>query len=370
MVVVDQEYTHALDPLRTQTMLQLQQCSPPPELVFMEAPQRDMEPQSEHQAASPPETDAQVAVDAASRRSARVLCGIWELPEHVAPAECSLVWVGSSSPALLRTLMSLPSHSDGSPISCAQYEPVTRCWSPSADQKEDAARLLKRRYYLVERAKDASIVGIIAGTLSVAGARHALDRVRRLAEAAGKKTYTFLVGKPNPAKLGNFPEVGVFVTVACPETALLDSRDFLAPVITSFEAELAFSPGAQWQAGVYSTSLNARPGIAADSGPDGVEDEGDFSLVTGRLRGSTHRGGIAAAAGAADGVVQVVGAHELVAKPGAGALAEVTSAAQFLSVRRTYQGLVPVAPEGGDAPLLAAAGQSGRAASYAGEGHV
>ena len=202
MVVVDQEYTHALESLRTQMVLQ--QGFPSSEVVFIEAPQRDMEPHLQDRAASPPETDAQAAD---GTRNARLLCGLWELPEHVKPAECSLVWVGSSSPALLRTLMSLPLHSDGSPIPCAQYEPVTSFWSPSAGQKEDAARLLKRRYYLVERAKDASIVGIIAGTLSVAGARRALDRVRRLAEAAGKKTYTFLVGKPNPAKLGNFPEV-------------------------------------------------------------------------------------------------------------------------------------------------------------------
>lgn len=165
------------------------------------------------------------------------------------------------------------------------------------------------------------------------------------------------------------PQVGVFVMVACPETALLDSRDFLAPVITSFEAELAFAPGAQWQAGVYSTALDARPGVAAKSAFPEAE-EGHFSLVTGRLRGSAHRDGHAAATSAADGVIQVVGARELVAQPGTGALAEVTSAAQFLSVRRTYQGLVPVAPESGDAPLLAAAGQTGRAASYAGEGKV
>ncbi len=31
--------------------------------------------------------------------------------------------------------------------------------------------------------------------------------LRRLVVAAGKKSYTFLMGKPNPAKLGNFPEV-------------------------------------------------------------------------------------------------------------------------------------------------------------------
>jgi diphthamide biosynthesis protein 2 len=38
----------------------------------------------------------------------------------------------------------------------------------------------------------------------------------------------------------------VFVYVSCAQTALLDSKDFLAPVITPFEAVLAFSRGREW----------------------------------------------------------------------------------------------------------------------------
>lgn len=67
---------------------------------------------------------------------------------------------------------------------------------------------------------------------------------------AGKKTYTFLMGKPNPAKLANFPEVDVFVLIADPEGLILDSREYYAPLITAYEAHLAFSPDAQW-AGTY-----------------------------------------------------------------------------------------------------------------------
>ena len=52
------------------------------------------------------------------------------------------------------------------------------------------------------------------GTLGVAGFLEAAEEVRRLARAAGKRTYTLLMGKPNPAKLANFPEVEVFVMIA------------------------------------------------------------------------------------------------------------------------------------------------------------
>lgn len=89
--------------------------------------------------------------------------------------------------------------------------------------------------------------------------------MKNLIKAAGKKSYTLVMGRPNSAKLANFPEVlvnsqlfilllicrltdrfflwqcEVFVYVSCAQTALLDSKEFLAPVITPFEAVLAFS---------------------------------------------------------------------------------------------------------------------------------
>lgn len=109
------------------------------------------------------------------------------------------------------------------------------------------------RYYLVERAKDANIVGIVVGTLGVggfsrrpfehikvvlvacdlrgelevtcrscccqlltcmllllgfaAGYESAICNLRKMILAAQKKAYVLLMGKPNPAKLANFPEV-------------------------------------------------------------------------------------------------------------------------------------------------------------------
>ncbi|KAJ3671511.1 hypothetical protein LUZ60_007590 [Juncus effusus] len=111
-------------------------------------------------------------------------------------------------------------------------------------------RILKRRYYLVEKAKDANIVGILVGTLGVAGYLHIIDQMKELIEKAGKKSYTLVMGRPTSHKLANFPEIEVFVYVSCAQTALLDSKDFLSPVITPFEATLAFAKGREWT-GVY-----------------------------------------------------------------------------------------------------------------------
>ena len=67
-----------------------------------------------------------------------------------------------------------------------------------------------------------------------------------MAKQAGKKTYTMLMGKPSPAKLANLPEVEVFVMVADPQGMILDSKEYYAPIITPFEAYLAFSGEADW----------------------------------------------------------------------------------------------------------------------------
>ncbi|XP_051179641.1 uncharacterized protein [Lolium perenne] len=107
-------------------------------------------------------------------------------------------------------------------------------------------KILRRRYYLVEKAKDANIIGILVGTLGVAGYLDIIEQMKNLIRAAGKKSYTLVMGRPNSAKLANFPECEVFVYVSCAQTALLDSKEFLAPVITPFEAVLAFSRGREW----------------------------------------------------------------------------------------------------------------------------
>ena len=105
---------------------------------------------------------------------------------------------------------------------------------------------LMKRYYMVEKAKDAGIVGILVGTLGVADYLRTLDSLKQTIKAAGKKCYTFVVGKLNVPKLANFPEVDVFVLVACAENSLIDSSEFYKPVVTPFEMELACNPDREW----------------------------------------------------------------------------------------------------------------------------
>lgn len=46
-------------------------------------------------------------------------------------------------------------------------------------------------------------------SLSAAGYLHIIQQMKELIEAAGKKSYTLVMGRPNSAKLANFPEVNL-----------------------------------------------------------------------------------------------------------------------------------------------------------------
>ena len=98
---------------------------------------------------------------------------------------------------------------------------------------------LRRRYALVTSVSTAAIFGILINTLSVKNYLHIVEHVKSKISAAGKKSYMFVVGKVNAAKVANFSEVGAWVVIGCWESSLIDSRDFWKPVLTPFELEIA-----------------------------------------------------------------------------------------------------------------------------------
>jgi len=154
-----------------------------------------------------------------------------------------------------------------------------------------ASKLLMKRYFLIEKTKDAERIGILVGTLGTANYSDIIQRLRDRIRGAGKRCYTFLVGKPNVAKLANFPEIDVFVLVACPETSFPDTSDFFQPVITPYELDLACNAGREWGGQYFTDYRDLLPGapgfVAAD---DNAEFEPDVSLVSGRVRGGGTNG--------------------------------------------------------------------------------
>lgn len=115
-------------------------------------------------------------------------------------------------------------------------------------------KALMKRYYAIEKAKDASVVGILVGTLGIANYLNIIEQLKASIRKAGKKSYMFAMGKINVPKLANFLEIDVYVLVACPENSLLDSSEFYRPVVTPFEMEVACNKHREWS-GEYITDF-------------------------------------------------------------------------------------------------------------------
>ncbi|CAF0833419.1 unnamed protein product [Brachionus calyciflorus] len=107
-------------------------------------------------------------------------------------------------------------------------------------------RELMKRYYLIEKAKDSAIFGILIGTMSVAKYKDAIEHVSKILKKVQKRYYSFLIGKLNCPKLNNFMEVDTYVLVACNENSLIDSKELNKPIITIYELEMAFNCARLW----------------------------------------------------------------------------------------------------------------------------
>ena len=147
----------------------------------------------------------------------------------------------------------------------------------------DSNRSLAKRYILVEKVRDSTIIGILIGTLSAAGYNPVLDRVKSIIQRSGRKSYSFVFGKLTPSKLANFPDVDSFVLVACPFNTLIDSREFNKPIVTPYELEVALN-NRTWGSFVWDFSALLSEDI--DQGEikkDREEDEVRYSLSSGKM---------------------------------------------------------------------------------------
>ncbi|KAJ9661589.1 Diphthamide biosynthesis protein 2 [Coniosporium apollinis] len=143
-----------------------------------------------------------------------------------------------------------------------------------------SAMTLRRRYALLTRLSTVSIFGILINTLSVRNYIHILNHVKEQIAAAGKKSYTFVVGKVNAAKVANFSEVGGWVVIGCWESSLIESKDFWKPIITPFELSLALKGDAErvWTGewtGDFQAVLTERANVPAISDDHAAEENGD-----------------------------------------------------------------------------------------------
>ncbi|KAF2765886.1 diphthamide biosynthesis protein [Teratosphaeria nubilosa] len=189
-------------------------------------------------------------------------------------------------------------------VKSIHIHPTNTTTRPTASEATSTA-LLRRRYALITRLATVPIFGILINTLSVSNYMAALHHCQHLISKAGKKSYVFVVGKVNAAKIANFSEIGGWVVIGCWESSLIESKEFYRPIITPFELEVALTDdrervwGSEW-VGDFGALLGrdgkgadnaANEGDEAENGPDDCttqsssdddDEPPDFDLRTGR----------------------------------------------------------------------------------------
>lgn len=143
----------------------------------------------------------------------------------------ALFHISSPPDALLLTLSSR--------VASTHIYPTTPSPEPPVAEVANTRMTLRRRYALCTSLSTTPVFGILINTLSVKNYMTILAHVQSVIAAAGKKSYTFVVGKVNAAKVANFSEVGGWVVIGCWESSLIESKDFWRPLITPFELEIA-----------------------------------------------------------------------------------------------------------------------------------
>ncbi|KAI9313719.1 diphthamide biosynthesis protein 2 [Dichotomocladium elegans] len=194
----------------------------------------------------------------------------FKLDETTAIESCTIFFIGGESLTLTNIMMTY----NKCPI--FTYDPRTRI---ARRETVQVNRMLMKRYSLVQKAKDSQTIGIVVGTLG------------KVIRAAGRKSYTFVMGKLNVAKMANFMEVDCYVLVACPENSLIDSKEFYRPIVTPFELELALIRSKEWTGDYITDFSKLLPNVRTDgfsydddedSGALSSDEEPHFSLVTGQ----------------------------------------------------------------------------------------
>lgn len=264
--------------------------------------------------------------------------------------DCGMFYVGQEGATLRNFMMTW------NRCSFCSFDPET---STGRAESVGVNRTLMKRYYAIERAKDAGVVGILVGTLGVADYLSIIERLKETIRRAGKKSYMFAMGKLNVPKLANFLEIDIFVLVACPENSLLDSGDFYKPVVTPFEMEVACNRNREWTEEYVMDFRHLLPGRQshvplAEDEEDG--EEPDVSLITGALRSRNLLLGAPEESPCGSSVVlrnQTL------------TVANTNSAASFLS-QRSWKGLEQKL---GETPVVkAGSGRKGIAIAYEEEG--
>ncbi|KAI8086195.1 diphthamide biosynthesis protein 2 [Halteromyces radiatus] len=202
------------------------------------------------------------------------------LPDDISLEQCVIFFIGHEGLTLTNIMM-------------VHHQCQVYTYDPSSKygRKETVSvnKMLMKRYFMVQKAKDANTIGIVVGTLGVASYMNIIEHLKKVITLSGRKWYMFVMGKLNVAKMANFMEIDCYVLVACPENSLIDSKDFYRPIVTPFELEIALVKSKEWTGDYVLDFSKLLPHLRTDGfqydeemDEGSSDEEGHFSLITGQ----------------------------------------------------------------------------------------
>eukprot|EP00439_Symbiodinium_sp_Y106_P032026 s2009_g3.t2 len=92
----------------------------------------------------------------------------------------------------------------------------------------------------IAAARDAQLVGLVLGTLGRQGSVGVLEEIERLLNQRGIARFTILLSEISPERLSLMPKVEAWVQVACPRLSMDWGSSYNKPLLTPYEAHVAY----------------------------------------------------------------------------------------------------------------------------------
>ncbi|NXB69710.1 DPH1 synthase, partial [Donacobius atricapilla] len=128
-------------------------------------------------------------------------------------------------------------------IPAYRYDPYSKVFSQEHYSHE---RMQRARQDAIRAASGARCWGLILGTLGRQGSPSILQHLELRLRALGRPYVRVLLSEIFPSKLKLFPEVDVWVQVACPRLSIDWGEAFSKPLLTPYEAAVALQD-IEWQ---------------------------------------------------------------------------------------------------------------------------
>jgi len=144
------------------------------------------------------------------------------------------------------------------------YDPIEN----SVQKYADNSKIMMKRYFMVEKAKEAEIFGILINKANLNKYKDILERTKQILNAHKKKFYLFIINKLTEPKLGNFAEIDAYIIISCPYSTFYELKDFYKVLINPFELEFVVAES-KWTNFILSDAEN----IIKEQVPEAPENQ-------------------------------------------------------------------------------------------------